>query len=87
MTEDYKPTSLEQYRKDREGKPDAAHVCVVAENGRPVFYYEFEIDFEHDGHKYSFTIWANDADDAAARLTSLRQSATFGGQLMAEFRV
>lgn len=64
--------------RDRRDGPDAEHM-TTDQWGRPMF--NFAVDFEFGGSEWSVYLWAYDLEDAQARVTSLRSTATLVGQV------
>lgn len=71
------PINLSAERSKRE-QPEPEFV-KADEYGRPL--YKFGYSFEHQSKEYGFDFWAYDAEDAQAKLASIRESAKFDGQI------
>lgn len=61
--------------------PGADHIYVEAVGGKPVVWMQFSCEFEVDGERFGFTIWAENHNDAERRMNKLRSSARVLGQL------
>ncbi len=64
--------------RDRRDGPDAEH-RTTDQWGRPMF--DFMVDFEFNGSKWTVHLWAYDFEDAQARVHALRSTATQEGQV------
>lgn len=67
-------------RRNAAERPDEEHVRKD-DFGRPLYEYLLDYAFS-DGH-YSTTVWAYSADDAQARVSAMRASLEYKGQLFA----
>jgi hypothetical protein len=45
-------------------------------------FYKFDVEYRHEGHTYTFEIWATDHADAERRLRSIKGNAEVAGQIV-----
>ena len=75
---------LDAERRKREPSPDRQFVRET-EDGHTVYLFVNEYDFE--GGKWSFELWAENFAEAQARLDAIKASAALTGQLYERFEV